>query len=168
MAERVRITIFPSGGHPTKVGSPRRAWQRDIALWPRRNLLFPVIRSLRDAKRSGLKTSLRSSLSKGRDPFELAGKAVRRFPCVETRLHVQPQIGSIAAQLTESGSHIRGYRPLAGHHPVQGLPTDVKQPGNLHDRAVLAAKLGQDVALEEYTRMHRRARDLVPLNRKLV
>src|SRR5208283_4427696 len=107
-------------------------------------------------------------LSERRNLLQLADQAARRFPSVVARLHVQPKIGSIAAQLTESGGRIGSDRALAGHHTVQGLSAGVEQRGNLSDRAVLAAKLGQDVAPEEDARMHRRTRDLVPLNGKLV
>src|SRR5271170_4347172 len=104
-----------------------------------------------------LKASVRSCLSQIRNLLQLGGETVRRFAGVVTRLHVQPEIGSVAAQLTESDGHVGSYCAHAGHHAMQGLSADVEQRGNLADRAILTAKLWQDVALEKNARVHGRA-----------
>jgi hypothetical protein len=108
------------------------------------------------------------SLSERGDSLQIFGQPVRGFPCVMTRLHIQPQVRSVAAQLAESHCHVGGHRRVTFHHAIQRLAADPQQHRDLTDRAPLPPKLWQNITLEEDARMHGGPGDLVPLNNKFL
>jgi len=58
------------------------------------------------------------SLSECSDSLQIFGQPVGGFPCVMTRLHIQPQVRSVAAQLAESHCHVGGHRRVTFHHAI--------------------------------------------------
>jgi hypothetical protein len=101
------------------------------------------------------------------DLLQLRRQPAACFPGVVPRLHREPQIRPVAAELAEPHGHVGGDGRPAAHHAVQSLPAYAQKRGYLADRAALAQELGQDVALEKHARMDGRPCDLVALNREL-
>ena len=108
------------------------------------------------------------SLSECGDSLQIFGQPVRGFPCVVTRLHIQPQVGTVATELAESYRHVGSHCGVTLHHSIQRLAAHSQQHRDLTDRAPLPPKLGQNITLEEDPRMHGRAGDLIALNRKFL
>src|SRR5205823_5412810 len=86
------------------------------------------------------------------------------LPRIVSRLHIEPQIGTVSAQLAQTYRHFWCHRAGAAHNPVKSLATDSQQSRDFTDRPPLRKKLWQDVELKKDSGVSRWTGDFLSVN----